>query len=85
MACQCLLKTLGSRRRQWAPSRQEVLCTVNCRPIHARFHFMDGQFHSVEFEASATAGEVLRLVQEKIGLRPDARGRRVAGDWRVAK
>ena len=80
-------KTLNCRRRQWAPSRQEVLCTVNCRPIHARFHFMDGQFHSVEFEAAATAGEVLQLVKEKIGLQPEARGAPVRGgaagdsDW----
>ncbi|XP_037081174.1 LOW QUALITY PROTEIN: unconventional myosin-X-like, partial [Pollicipes pollicipes] len=70
----CLYKTVNSRRRQWAPSRQEVLCTVNCRPIHARFHFMDGQFHSVEFEAAATAGEVLQLVKEKIGLKADSKG-----------
>ena len=55
---QCFHKTLGTRRRQWPPSKQEVLCTINRRPIYSRFHFMDGQFHAVEFDPSATAAEV---------------------------
>ncbi len=71
---QCFHKTLGTRRRQWPPSKQEILCTINRRPIYARFHFMDGQFHAVEFDPSATAQEVLRLVRAKIGLREDAPG-----------
>jgi hypothetical protein len=39
-----------------------------------RFHFMDGQFHTVEFDPSSTAQEVLRLVKSKIGLRDGAEG-----------
>ncbi len=74
MFFQCFHKTLGTRRRQWPPSKQEILCTINRRPIYARFHFMDGQFHAVEFDPSATAAEVLRLVRSKIGLREEAPG-----------
>ena len=70
----CFHKTLGTRRRQWPPSKQEILCTINRRPIYARFHFMDGQFHAVEFDPSATAEEVLKLVKAKIGLRDTAEG-----------
>merc|ERR1719273_593403 len=70
----CFHKTLGTRRRQWPPSKQEILCTINRRPIYARFHFMDGQFHAVEFDPSATAAEVLKLVKAKIGLREGAEG-----------
>ena len=71
---QCFHKTLGTRRRQWPPSKQEILCTINRRPIYARFHFMDGQFHAIEFDPSATADEVARLVKAKIGLREGAMG-----------
>ncbi|TRY72029.1 hypothetical protein TCAL_01120 [Tigriopus californicus] len=70
----CFHKTLGTRRRQWPPSKQEILCTINRRPIYARFHFMDGQFHAIEFDPSATADEVLKLVKAKIGLRDHAMG-----------
>ena len=72
---QCFHKTLGTRRRQWPPSKQEILCTINRRPIYARFHFMDGQFHAIEFDPSATADEVLKLVKAKIGLRDSAQGK----------
>ncbi|XP_044265761.1 myosin-I heavy chain [Tribolium madens] len=70
----CLLKTQGTRRRQWPPSREEILCTINRRPVYARFHFMDGQYHSVEFHPSATAKDVLEIVRDKIGLGSDAKG-----------
>ncbi|XP_045616185.1 unconventional myosin-VIIa isoform X2 [Procambarus clarkii] len=70
----CLVKALNNRRRQWAPSKQEILCTINRRPIYARFHFMDGQFHSLEFDASATAAEVVQLIMHKIGLKSTAKG-----------
>ena len=35
---------------------------------------MDGQFHAIEFDPSATADEVLKLVKSKIGLRENAQG-----------
>ncbi|XP_068235382.1 myosin-VIIa-like isoform X1 [Palaemon carinicauda] len=70
----CLVKALNNRRRQWAPSKQEILCTINRRPIYARFHFMDGQFHSLEFDASATAHDVVELIMHKIGLKNTAKG-----------
>ncbi|XP_071518394.1 unconventional myosin-VIIa [Panulirus ornatus] len=70
----CLVKALSNRRRQWTPSKQEILCTINRRPIYARFHFMDGQFHSLEFDASATATEVVELIRHKIGLKNTAKG-----------
>ncbi|XP_049959838.1 myosin-I heavy chain [Schistocerca serialis cubense] len=70
----CLHKTQGTRRRQWPPSREEVLCTINRRPIYARFHFMDGQYHAVEFHPSATARDVMEIVKNKIGLRETAMG-----------
>jgi hypothetical protein len=72
----CLLKTQGTRRRQWPPSREEILCTINRRPVYARFHFMDGQYHSVEFHPSATAKDVLEIVRDKIGLGSEAKGDR---------
>ncbi|KAJ3648825.1 hypothetical protein Zmor_020597 [Zophobas morio] len=70
----CLLKTQGTRRRQWPPSREEILCTINRRPVYARFHFMDGQYHSVEFHPSATAKDVLEIVRDKVGLGSEAKG-----------
>lgn len=71
---QCLVKALNNRRRQWAPSKQEILCTINRRPIYARFHFMDGQFHSLEFDASATTSDVVDLIKHKIGLKETTKG-----------
>jgi MyTH4 domain/Ras association (RalGDS/AF-6) domain len=70
----CFMKTQGTRRRQWPPSREEIVCTINRRPIYARFHFMDGQYHSVEFHPSSTAREVMELVKKKIGLQENAQG-----------
>lgn len=70
----CLFKTQGTRRRQWPPSREEIICTINRRPIYTRFHFMDGQYHSVEFHPSSTAREVMELVRNKIGLQENAKG-----------
>jgi hypothetical protein len=70
----CFMKTQGTRRRQWPPSREEIVCTINRRPIYARFHFMDAQYHSVEFHPSSTAREVMELVKKKIGLQENAQG-----------
>lgn len=71
---QCLFKTQGTRRRQWPPSREEIVCTINRRPIYARFHFMDGQYHSVEFHPSSTSREVMEIIRNKIGLHENAQG-----------
>ncbi|XP_063991813.1 myosin-VIIa isoform X1 [Diachasmimorpha longicaudata] len=70
----CLYKTQGTRRRQWPPSREEIMCTINRRPIYARFHFMDGQYHAVEFHPSATARDVMEIIKAKIGLGESAMG-----------
>ncbi|KAF7991609.1 hypothetical protein HCN44_008980 [Aphidius gifuensis] len=70
----CLYKTQGTRRRQWPPSREEIMCTINRRPIYARFHFMDGQYHAVEFNPSATARDVMEIIKAKIGLGENAMG-----------
>ena len=70
----CLFRTQGTRRRQWPPSREEIVCTINRRPIYARFHFMDGQYHSVEFHPSSTAREVMEIIKNKIGLNEKAQG-----------
>ncbi|XP_076666886.1 unconventional myosin 81F isoform X2 [Andrena cerasifolii] len=70
----CLYKTQGTRRRQWPPSREEIMCTINRRPIYARFHFMDGQYHAVEFHPSATARDVMEIIKIKIGLEETAMG-----------
>ena len=39
---------------------------------------MDGQFHAIEFDPSATADEVLKLVKAKIGLRDSAQGNKIS-------
>lgn len=70
----CFMKTQATRRRQWPPSREEIVCTINRRPIYSRFYFMDGQFHSVEFHPSATAREVMEVIKKKIGLHENAQG-----------
>uniref|UniRef100_A0A1A9ZXJ2 Myosin motor domain-containing protein n=1 Tax=Glossina pallidipes TaxID=7398 RepID=A0A1A9ZXJ2_GLOPL len=70
----CFFKTQGTRRRQWPPSREEILCTVNRRPCYARFYFMDGQFYSIEFHPSSTALEVMEIIKRKIGLQQNSMG-----------
>ncbi|EEB16327.1 myosin, putative [Pediculus humanus corporis] len=70
----CLYRTQGTRRRQWPPSKEEIMCTINRRPIYARFHLMDGQYHAIEFLPSATAREVMDVMKSKIGLKESAMG-----------
>lgn len=62
--------TLETRGRKYAPSRAEILSTINCRRVYARIHFLDGQFQAVEFDPCATIGEVIEQIQIKIDLRP---------------
>jgi len=66
--------TLETRGRKMAPSRPEIVSTINCRRIYARIHFLDGQFQAVEFDACATTAEVIEQIQLKIGLRANCPG-----------
>lgn len=66
--------TLETRGRKLAPSRPEIMSTINCRRIYARIHFLDGQFQAVEFDACATISEVIEQIQIKIDLRQNAPG-----------
>ena len=66
--------TLETRGRKLAPSRAEILSTINCRRIYARIHFLDGQFQAVEFDACAVISEVIEQIQLKIDLRQNAPG-----------
>lgn len=67
----------GTRKRQWPPSREEIMCTINRRLIYARFHFMDGQYHAIEFHSSASAKDVVQIIKNKIGLRDSAMGKEI--------
>jgi myosin-7 len=71
---QAVQRTQANRNRKYPPSRQEVMCVMNRRLIHARFHFMDGQFRALEFDSAATTEEVVEMVKDRIGLRSDASG-----------
>ncbi len=66
--------TLETRGRKLAPSRSEIMSTINCRRIYARIHFLDGQFQAVEFDACAVISEVIEQIQIKIDLRQNAPG-----------
>lgn len=65
---------IETKGRKFAPSKTEVISTINRRRIYARIHFLDGQFQAVEFDACATISEVMEQIQLKIGLRPNAQG-----------
>jgi len=70
----CLFKTMNSRRRQWSPSAQEILCTISRRLIYARIYLMDGAFHAIEFEPTGTANDVIEIIKNRIGLRSTSQG-----------
>ena len=63
-----LSRTIENKNRKYPPSRQEVVCLVKRQPIHARFHFMDGEFRALPFDSAATTSEVLAMIKERIGL-----------------
>jgi hypothetical protein len=77
---QCLLSTINAitannggtvatqHRRQWSPSKQEILCTISRRPLTARFFLMDGKYHVLNFTPNDTASDLLRGLMAKIGL-----------------
>ncbi|KPM10210.1 myosin-VIIa-like protein 1, partial [Sarcoptes scabiei] len=66
--------TLETRGRRLAPSRPEIVATIQCRRVYARVHFLDGNFQAVEFDACAVIAEVLEQIQLKIELRSHALG-----------
>ncbi|XP_030380676.1 unconventional myosin heavy chain 6 [Scaptodrosophila lebanonensis] len=70
----CFFRTQGTRRRQWTPSCEEILCTTNRRPCYSRFYFMDGQYYSIEFQPSSTASDVMQVIKKKIGLHDNSKG-----------
>lgn len=70
-----VLRTAAGRRRQWAPSRAEVLCSAARRPLHTRVHLTDGHFHSLQFHPAATARDLVAMLADKIGLSPTATGK----------
>lgn len=73
--CQkCLTRTAKTKNRKYPPSRQEILCVARMRPIHARFHFMDGEFRALMFDSADTTQDVVRLIKERLGLGDAARG-----------
>ncbi|XP_026846697.1 unconventional myosin-VIIa isoform X2 [Drosophila persimilis] len=70
----CFFRTQGTRRRQWTPSCEEILCTTNRRPCYSKFYFMDGQYYSIEFQPSSTANDVMEIIKKKIGLQDNSKG-----------
>jgi len=71
---QCFFRTQGTRRRQWTPSCEEILCTTNRRPCYSRIYFMDGQYYSFEFQPSSTANDVIEIIKKTIGLQEKSQG-----------
>ncbi|KJE90233.1 myosin-X [Capsaspora owczarzaki ATCC 30864] len=73
-AQQCLARTVENKNRKYPPSRQEIIQVTQRQKIHARFHFLDGQFRALFFDSAATTQEVVDLVKERIGLKKDVQG-----------
>jgi myosin-7 len=73
--CQSILaRTLDKKNRKYPPSRQEISCVKQMRPIHARFYFADGAFRALVFDAASTTAEVVDMIKQRIGLQPSAQG-----------
>ncbi|ODM96275.1 Unconventional myosin-X [Orchesella cincta] len=78
----CLQHTITSNsitptaRRQWPPSKNEIICTINRKPITARFHFMDGKYHTLQFAPNDTASDLIVSLTSKIGLPQGVKGKR---------
>ncbi|KAH8379162.1 hypothetical protein KR009_003331 [Drosophila setifemur] len=70
----CFFRTQGTRRRQWTPSCEEIICTTNRRPCYSKIYFMDGQYYSIEFHPSSTASDVTEIIKKKIGLQDTSKG-----------
>ncbi|XP_060665378.1 LOW QUALITY PROTEIN: myosin-VIIa [Drosophila nasuta] len=70
----CFFRTQGTRRRQWTPSCEEILCTTNRRPCYSRIYFMDGQYYSFEFQPSSTSSDVIEIIKNTLGLQEKSRG-----------
>ncbi|CAL8090863.1 unnamed protein product [Orchesella dallaii] len=76
----CLQHTITSNsitptaRRQWPPGKNEIICTINRKPITARFHFMDGKYHTLQFAPNDTASDLIVSLTTKIGLPQGVKG-----------
>lgn len=71
---QCVTRTLENKNRKYPPSRQEVMCVQRRSPIHAKFHFMDGQYRALMFDAASTTQEVVAMIKERMGLKASVSG-----------
>jgi myosin-7 len=69
-----LSRTIENKNRKYPPSRNEIVCVCNRKAIHARFHFLDGQFRALSFDSAATTQEVVDMIKDRIGLRKDVQG-----------
>ncbi|XP_055956825.1 myosin-I heavy chain isoform X1 [Patella vulgata] len=68
----CLSRTLEKKRRKFPPSSREVECTIHRKPITEKVFFMTGESRVIEFDSSASCGEVIKTIKAKIGMRSDA-------------
>ena len=73
--CQNIMaRTLEKKNRKYPPSRQEILCVKQMRPIHARFYFADGAYRALMFDAASTTAEVVDMIKQRISLGASAHG-----------
>lgn len=69
-----LARTIENKNRKYPPCQQEIRCVCARKPIHTRFHFLDGQFRALSFDSAATTQEVVDMVKERIGLKKHVQG-----------